>query len=467
MIIRNLFMLLLAAAMVACGKSASQQESELSLTIPFKCNGYVTPLDAESKQTPACADQIIHNGYNNPFDAEMVAEGWLKSLVENEPHQVSIYFYTAFTGKIDLGLVVASSAGDAVLDVQIDGKSHRVNVAASAEQQFCYAGRYNISEPGYVRVNVIPVSTTAESYPTISALKVGGEGIGNATEKSESVVFVTEAESAKEKPHFIRRGPSNHFQWDMPADTEYFYNEVQVAPGEDIPGAYYMLTGGDGFYMGIQPNTKGENRFVLFSVWDTNTEAGDVATLVNKGESVKSNNYSHEGSGVQNFYYYDWEAGRTYATLVRVRPEVVNGKPTGASLYTGYFRGDEGWVFLAEIRRPNITTYFKGAHSFCENFRPERGWVSQCVMYPSQWMRDKDGKWHEVLSGRMTCDNTGRSGMRRDYAAGVTEQGYFYLRNIGYIDQMVPFGTEFKREALGVEPDVDLAALEQLSTIKH
>ena len=456
-------MLLVVAAVAACGKPAPQDASELSLTIPFKCNGYVTPLDAASKQTPACADLIIHNSYSNPNDAEMVVDGWKKSLVESEPHQVSVFFYTALTGQINLGLMVASAQGNAVLDVKIEGKNQRVNVPASASQQFCYVGSYKISEPGYVRVDIVPVSTSAESYPTISALKVGGEGIGNATEKNEDVIFVTEAESAKEKPHFIRRGPSNHFQWDMPADTEYFYNEVYVTEGEDIPGAYYMLTGGDGFYMGIQPNTKGENRLVLFSVWDTNTEAGDVATLVNKGEQVKSNNYSHEGSGVQNFYYYDWEAGRTYATLVRVRPEVVNGKPTGASLYTGYFRGDEGWVFLAEIRRPNITTYFKGAHSFCENFRPERGWVSQSVMYPSQWMRDKNGNWHEVLSGKMTCDNTGRSGMRRDYSAGVNEQGYFYLRNIGYIDNMVPFGTKFSRQPSGVAPDVDLEALEKLA----
>ena len=457
-------MLLAVATATACGKPAPQDESELTLTIPFKCNGYVTPLDAASKQTPACADQIIYNSYSNPHDAEMVVDGWKKSLVESEPHQISIYFYTAHTGKIDLGFV-ASSAGDATLDVKVDGKSHRVKVAASPASQFWYAGRYNISEPGYVRVDIVPVSTTADSYPTISALKVGGEGIGNAAEKCDEVIFVTEAECAKEVPHFIRRGPSNHFKWEMPADTEYFYNEVYVTEGEDIPGAYYMLTGGDGFYMGIQPNTKGKDRLVLFSVWDTNTEAGDVATLVNKGEQVKSNNYSHEGSGVQNFYYYDWEAGRTYATLVRVRPEVVNGKPTGASLYTGYFRSDEGWIFLAEIRRPNITTYFTGAHSFCENFRPERGWVAQSVMYPSQWMRDKDGKWHEVLAGKMTCDNTGRSGMRRDYSAGVNEKGFFYLRNIGYIDEMVPFGTEFTRPATGVEPDVDLAALEQMSTV--
>ena len=123
-------MLLAVAIVTACGKPAVQQESELSLTIPFKCNGYVTPLDVTSKQTPACADLIIHNSYSNPHDAEMVVDGWKKSLVESDPHQISIYFYTAYTGKIDLGFV-ASSAGDATLDVKVEGKSHRVKVATS------------------------------------------------------------------------------------------------------------------------------------------------------------------------------------------------------------------------------------------------------------------------------------------------------------------------------------------------
>ncbi len=362
-----------------------------------------------------------------------------------------------------MALVVGSSIGDATLAVEVEGKTYNVEVAAQSTEQIHPVGEYEISEAGYVRVNIIPVSTTADSYPTISALKVEGKGVGYATSKNERICFVSAEDCQAEKPHFIRRGPSNHFKWTMPQDTEYFYNEVYVAEGDDINGAYYMLTGGDGFYMGIQPQIKGDGRCVLFSVWDTNTATGDVAELVNKSEAVQSNNYSHEGSGVQNFYYYDWEAGRTYATLVCVRPEVIDGKLTGASLYTGYFRDDEGWVFLAEVRRPKLTTYYTGAYSFCENYLPERGWVEQSVMFPSQWMRDKDGKWHEVLSGRFTCDNTGRRDMRRDYSGGVNEQGYFYLRNIGYIDEMTPYGVQFTRQPSGTAPDIDLAALEQMA----
>ena len=450
-------------AFVACGNSAKIEQ--LTLSIPFKCNAYVTPLDVDSKTPPKFADKIIVNSSRRADDAEMTPGSWKAEYKDQEPHQISMYFYTAYTGKLGLALrAVQSDKGESVLKVSIGQKSKTIKVKSGAESDTYYVGEFDITEPGYVRVNIEPVSTTAESYPSISEFLVGGEAVANATAKiKDEVVFVTLEESKENLPHFVRRGPSNHFMWDMPEDTEFFYNEVMVPEGEDIPGAYYMLTGGNGFYMGIQPNQKGHNRTVLFSVWDTDTKAGKLAQLVSNGKGVKSNGYSHEGSGIQNFYYYDWEAGKTYATLVRVRPEVIKGRKTGNTLYTGYFRGDEGWVFLAEIRRPCIETYYKGAYSFCENFRPEYGWVPRSVMFPSQWMRDKNGKWHEVLTGRFSCDGTANKGLRRDYEGGVTEDGYFYLRNIGYINENVKYRTPFIRKETRKKPDVDLEALVKLS----
>lgn len=454
-----------ASMSVAGFSQCAPAVEEFTLTIPFKCNGYVTPLDPESKLTPDFANKIIANGYSLPNDAEMIAGGWLPKYQEQTPHQVSIFFYTAFTGHLHIGLRAEDvPQGVAELKVKCCGKSFNLKVADTDAQKDYYVGRVNVKQAGHIRVDIEPVKTSAKSYPTFSALLATGEGVNNLSAKSKGeVIFVSEEDLKEHIPHFVRRGPSNHFQWDTPEDTEYFYNEVLVPEGEDISGAYYMLTGGDGFYMGIQPNEKGKSRMVLFSVWDTNTEKGHIAELVRNGEGVKTNSYSHEGSGVQNFYYYDWEAGRTYATLVRVRPEIINGKPTGASLYTGYFRGDEGWVFLAEIRRPEIHTYYKGAYSFCENFRPECGWIPRSVEFPSQWMRDKDGNWTELKSGRLTCDGTGHQGLRCDYSGGVSENGNFYLRNIGYIDDTVAYGTRFEREGNGKAPEIDFKALIQLS----
>ena len=78
-------------------------------------------------------------------------------------------------------------------------------------------------------------------------------------------------------------------------------------------------------------------------------------------------------------------------------------------------------------------------------------------------MRDKDGNWTELLKGTFTCDGTGRSEARRDYEGGVTEDGNFYLRNIGYINENVAYGTPFERKGNGKAPEIDFKALNQLA----
>lgn len=463
---RNILsMVVCAILMIATLTQCSPKPEELTLAIPFKCNAYVTPLDPMSKTTPSFANKIIANGYSLPNDAEMIPGAWFPEYQRQEPHQVSVFFYTAFTGDLHLGLR-ASDVPEGVSEFKVKccGKSFDLKMTGADDSKDYYIGKVNVENPGHIRVDIEPVKTTAASYPSFDTLLATGEAVNNLTAKTKGEVVFVSADDLKENvPHFVRRGPSNHFNWHTPENVEYFYNEVYVPEGEDIPGAYYMLTGGDGFYMGIQPNEKGKSRMVLFSVWDTNTEKGLISELVRSGEGVKSNSYSHEGSGVQNFYRYDWEAGRTYATLVRVRPEYKNGKATGASLYTGYFRGDEGWVFLAEIRRPGIETYYKGAYSFCENFMPESGWITRSVQFPSQWMRDKDGNWIELLKGKFTCDGTGRQELRRDYEGGITADGNFYLRNIGYVNENVAFGTEFERKGNGKAPEIDFQQLIKLS----
>ncbi|MBQ1227157.1 MAG: hypothetical protein IIX79_03625, partial [Alistipes sp.] len=65
--IARLFLVALAMLAISC---ATGSVEDLTLTVPFKSNAYVTPLDKSSKQTPAFADKIIANSYSDPQDAE-------------------------------------------------------------------------------------------------------------------------------------------------------------------------------------------------------------------------------------------------------------------------------------------------------------------------------------------------------------------------------------------------------------
>ncbi len=442
------------------------EDGVCTLTIPLRSNTYVTPLNPNSKSVPACAGSIIRNDSRRDDDSEMITNGWKKSLVESDPHQLSMFFYAPGTGRLDMELVVSSSAGDAVLDIEVGGKTNRVEVAASSEEKTYAVGYYDIAQSGHVRVNVRPVSTTADCYPNIKAFRVGNKAINYAREKGSTyneVIFADEEDWNIYGPHYIRRGPTSHLWWeDVPADTEYFYSEIYVPEGNDIQGTYYVAISSDHCYMGLQPQATADKRCVLFSVWDGNTASGKVATVLNHNANVSWKNFTNEGSGVQNFMRYNWQVNRTYAFLVRIRPEIVDGKATGASLYTSYFRGDEGWIFIAEVRSDGVMEYVENPCAFNENYNSELGWVPRTVKYPATWAYS-NGEWHECLTARFYGDKVAQYWIRRDLCGGLDENGCPYLCSPGYIDQRTSLQTRFTRKPTGVAPDIDFAALEQLA----
>jgi hypothetical protein len=88
------------------------------------------------------------------------------------------------------------------------------------------------------------------------------------------------------------------------------------------------------------------------------------------------------------------------------------------------------------------------------------------VNFTNQWMRDKDGVWHEVLEAQLGVDGTGGEGMRKDFAGGVDkERNCFYLTNIGYINEWMKPGTKFRREPSGNNPpDIPFDELAKMGT---
>ena len=481
---------------VVAATKVLDQNALFTITIPLQCNTYITPLDPDKKEEPIFASSILPGA--GSITSDEVKKGgqmanlkaWRKVHISSEPHQMSFYFRTEVTGELNLGMIGGlvwddeEVADTAWLDIEIEDIRRRVMITNQIETyksglyksgiDTVFLGEFNISKPGYVRVNLIPIDCTGKNLPYITDFALGGTGIANTTKKAKILSFVSAADVASSDPHWIMRGPSGNLSYDVPAYTEYFYNEIYVDKGYDFGGGYYMTTGGSAFYMGLQPNTPG-NRTVLFSAWDTNTEAGQYAQVVRYGVT-KPNNFGHEGSGQQTFLKYEWKAEKTYATMAHVRPEVdANGNRTGATLYTGYFwseddkdRDDEtcaeGWHLVAEYRRPAEQVYYRGAHSFCENFSPYRGWIPRRVNFTNQWMIDKNGVWHEVTTAYLGVDGTGDSGMRKDFSGGVDERGFFYLTNIGYIDEYGKPGTKYTRQATGNKPNIPFEKLAKLGT---
>ena len=440
----------------------------LQQMVPFACNSYVTPLDPTVVEAPACGGSIFGGSYVGDGDGGMKGITVWRTAYDKQNIQISFYFRTETPGDLNLGLVarmnrdtdtarVAVSIGDVSYDVEVTGR----------ELKSWPVGKFKVEKAGYVRINIKGIYSNTTYYPYLSDMYLGGAAIQYSPDKTKNITYVTAKQIAASDPHWIRRGPSCHLGWIQPTgNTEWFYNEINVPVGQDVPAAYFMTTGGDGFYMGIQPNTKGTGkRNILFSVWNNENDPQNIkySEVVRHGEKSKPNSFGHEGSGVQTWRYYDWDAGKTYATLVNVRPEVKDGKQTGNTLYTGYFWSEEfGWELIAEIRRPGMVSYYRGSYSFSENYGPHNGFVTRSVDFPNQWMRTSDGVWHEVLSARVTADGCGSDGLRTDFYGGVRD-GHFYLQNIGYFDHKINSGTRFTRPASGKSaPDIDFDALSKL-----
>ncbi|KAK7054297.1 hypothetical protein VNI00_003490 [Paramarasmius palmivorus] len=238
----------------------------------------------------------------------------------------------------------------------------------------------------------------------------------------------------------------------VPANSEYFYNEVTVPAGQDAIGSYFMVTGFSGGYSGIQVNSQTERR-IIFAVWDADNS--QKTTLVSKGKGVVEERFDNEGSGGRVHLLFNWVASTTYKFITRIHPD-----SSGSSLFSAWFFAPElnSWRYLATWKRPSTNTYQSGVHSFLENFLDTRGYTGRRVQYGNQWVHNVNGTWSEVTAGRFTGDATANNVQRMDYAGGL-ENGRFYLRNCGFFPDYVQLDQNFNRPATGTQPTVDVNTL--------
>jgi hypothetical protein len=244
--------------------------------------------------------------------------------------------------------------------------------------------------------------------------------------------------------------------------VEWFYSEITVPEGQDVPGSYYMANGFGEGYFGFQVNSATERR-ILFSIWSPfqTDNPEDIPEeqkikLLRKGDGVYTGEFGNEGSGGQSYLVYPWQAGNTYRFLLRGHP-AADGKSTD---YTAWFFAPESglWQLIASWRRPQTFTYLTGLYSFLENFIPETGVLPRYAHYGNQWIRDSGGQWHELTTAGFSADATARKGNRLDYTGGILN-GSFFLKNCGFFDERTEIDTEFKRPPRRTSPNIDLNGL--------
>lgn len=369
----------------------------------------------------------------------------------NSADKISTYFRLEKTGKLNISIVAKVQSGVSKIKCQF-GKQSKDLKLSNSEFDTISVGTFTVKNPGYQTLEMQGVQKTGECFAEVRAILISGDAVQGA------VNYV------KEDFHFGRRGPSVHFAYQPGKeanDIMYFYNEVTVPKGWDIPGTYCMANGFNVGYFGMQVNSETERR-ILFSVWSPfetdhpgEIPESDRIKLMKKGKDVNAQSFGGEGSGGQSFRRYNWITGNTYKFLLKAEPLADN-----TTTFTAWFFAPETgkWELVASFNRPKTNTYLKGLHSFLENFNPNTGDQTRKGEYANQWVCDKNGKWFEVTQGMFTADATAHKQARLDYCGGV-EKDNFFLKNCGFFDDMVKYNQTFSRKPTGRMPQIDFTKL--------
>lgn len=391
----------------------------------------------------------------NPKGARISNEGVVKW---SDPSTViSSWFRINKTGNLNLSIRAKALSKDAEIKVSFNNQT--VPLILNSEEWTVYpvADNITISETGYFRIDIQGVKKTGEFFAEISDLIVDGSAL-------------------EEKPNYVkdfsyyfgRRGPSVHLKYSFPDDKEnieYFYNELTVPEGDDVIGSYYMANGFGEGYFGMQANSETERR-ILFSVWSPHVTDNpkDIPEhlqikKLRQGEGVHIGEFGNEGSGGQSYLKYPWKAGVTYKFLMQVHPD---GK--GNTIYTAYFfaTDEKRWRLIASFLRPETDTWYRGAHSFLENFIPNQGYLTRKVLFGNQWAVTNKGKWVELTDAVFTYDATAHQQVRTDYTGGVIEGKSFFLQNCGFFNENTIFNSKFERVKENKKPKINFKQLQSL-----
>ena len=398
------------------------------------------PAALAELRVPACTAYLDPDANGAKVSKDSGITGWT-----NPQLTVSWFGEIKTAGKLDAALVLRLPK-EAVTKLRLTvGKQSREASAAGADGAVTVKfGEFAVAQAGYVRFTLTSLNAAGKPAGDLEALVLDGPAIADA--------------------HFNldprRNAASVHLAYSVPKDAKVaaFYCEVTAV--DDPVATYYMATGWNRGYFGMQVNSATERR-IIFSVWDGGGEAKDRSKvadenrtqLVAKGEGVSAGDFGNEGTGGHSHLVYPWKTGETQRFVVTAQPADATH-----TVYSGYWFHPEKkqWMLISSWNAPQTGGWLKGLYSFSENFGGSNGHLRRKALYGNQWLRTDDGQWSEITEASFSHDGTGKAD-RLDRFMGV-ENGRFFLSQGGFVPGSTKFGEKFTRPASGTPPVLQLPA---------
>jgi hypothetical protein len=326
----------------------------------------------------------------------------------------------------------------ATLRLTIGAHSTERKISGAAGDLSADFGSFDIATPGYQRIELAGIAKSGKIFGDIKTLTLSGPAAKDAFFNL--------------KPR--RNTASVHLRFPLEKGVEpaWFYNEL--VPRTDPVWTYYEACGFSRGYFGIQVISLTERR-IIFSVWDAGNEAVDRSKvrdenrvkLLAKGEGVEASAFGNEGTGGHSHLKYMWKTGQPQRFLVTAKAD------GDATIYTGYYYFTETsrWGLIASFRAPHDGKLLRNLYAFDEDFVGDNGNLQRLCDFGDQWVKTTDGKWTELKVAEFTHDSTGQKD-RRDFGAGVTKDGRFYLCTGGFLAEPIKLGDRFTRPATAGPP---------------
>lgn len=291
--------------------------------------------------------------------------------------------------------------------------------------------------------------------------------------------------------------PATHYNYSNVNDRniEWSLGEVMIKEEACRPDMYYMVSGFNGGYSGMQVSSdfdlahpKG-NTF-LFSVWsDFDTQNPSLipdqwqpwTDHIRKGSDMRDEGFGNEGSGVHANWYYKWNPNIIYKILIRqenVGTIHRNGNDyPDCKAYTCWLYVPElgGWQFFVRYIRPNDTRGSLGVPgSFVENPSGTHS-SSKFRGYYRHWIKYQGAQnWTKLTQAWFGTTGANEDHPRYDVGMGkeVIQDQYGYGGEFGYIFSggfIVNNGKAGVTQTMNFTemPAIDLAALPELENFDN